>query len=279
MNTVPNALIEYIKADLSVVWCGAGLSVISGFPTWNELILHLVEACADNGLSEDELDELNKLQDSGYRNDVADFCRAFLGECQYREILHKLFSVTPASSSSKIHQKLLDIKFSAILTTNYDKLIEVAYAHLHSKIPLVFTNHDTPSLWQRLARNEFFILKIHGDIDRPETIVLSSNDYTEHVFGNLPFIQLFHRLLTAKSVLFIGTSFTEPYILRLLEETRFLTAGIGLQHFALLPYAGHIRSRLLRDRYNVSIITYDPTKCGGHAAAIENLLEQIQYHL
>jgi hypothetical protein len=276
-NTVPNSLIEYIKSDLSVVWCGAGLSVISGFPTWDELILHLVEDCADNGLLKDDLDELNALQDSGYRNDVADFCRDFLGEAQYRVLLHKLFSGMPVSSSSDIHEKLLDIKFSAILTTNYDKLIELAYTKRHSVMPPVYTNRDTQSLWQRLARNDFFILKIHGDIERPETIVLSSNDYTEHVFGNLSFIQFFHRLLTAKSVFFIGTSFNEPYILRLLEETRFLTAGVGLQHFALLPYAGRIRSRLLRDRYNVSIITYDPVKCGGHTAVIKNVFDEIKH--
>lgn len=280
IKTLPNALIENIKDDLCVVWCGAGLSFLEGFPTWAELILRLVEACSENNLSTADLDELNQLQDSSYYDDVADFCRDFLGEAQYRKFLHKLFDDTPPfSPSSVIHQKLLDIPFSAILTTNYDKLIERAYAHRKSAIPHVFTNHDTGSLWPCFARNEFFILKIHGDIDRPETIVLSSSDYTKHVFGNLPFIQFVQRLLTAKSVFFIGTSFTEPYILRLLEETRFLTAGVGLQHFALLPYAGRIRSRLLRDRYNVSVITYDPVKCGGHAAVIQNLFEEITSRL
>jgi len=177
--------------------------------------------------------------------------------------------IEPRDLSSCLHEKLLDIPFSAILTTNYDKLIEHAVANRNSKIPPVFTNRDTPTLSRRLAENEFFILKAHGDIERPETIVLSSKDYTDHVFGNLPFIQFLQRLLTAKSVLFIGTSFTEPYILRLLEETRCLTAGVGLQHFALLPHAGIIRSRLLRDRYNVSVINYDAVACDSqHVIAI-----------
>lgn len=270
---IPNALVEQINTSLCVIWCGAGLSVSSGVPTWKLLILRMVQACADNGLSKIELDELHELQDSGYLDDVADFCRSFLGEPEYRELLRRLFE--PGNLSSALHQKLLEIPFSAILTTNYDKLIEHAVAKRDSKIPPVLTNRDAPTLWRRLARNEFFILKVHGDIERPETVVLSSKDYTDHVFGNLPFIQFLQRLLTAKSVLFIGTSFTEPYILRLLEETRFLTAGVGLQHFALLPYAGRIRSRLLRDRYNVSVITYDPVDCGGHAVAIQNLFEEI----
>lgn len=151
----------------------------------------------------------------------------------------------------------------------------------------MLTNRDVPTLWRRLAGNEFFILKVHGDIERHETIVLSSKDYTDHVFDNLPFIQFLQRLLMAKSVLFIGTSFTEPYVLRLLEETRFLTAGIGLQHFALLPNTGRIRSRLLRDRYNVGVINYDPKRLHagevltvprgyeGHAIAIQKLFEEI----
>jgi SIR2-like domain len=272
---VPDTLIEQIKAGLCVIWCGAGLSVSCGLPDWKLLILRMVQTCVKNGLSESELKELNELQDSVYLDDVADFCRGFLGEPEYRELLRRLFE--PANLSSALHQKLLEIPFSAILTTNYDKLIEHAVAHRNSKIPPVLTNRDVPTLWQRLARNEFFILKVHGDIERPETIVLSSKNYTEHVFGNLPLIQFLQRLLMAKSVLFIGTSFTEPYVLRLLEETRFLTAGIGLQHFALLPKAGPIRSRLLRDRYNVTVISYDPEEYGdgGHAMAIQKLCEKI----
>lgn len=271
---IPNALVDQIAAGLCVIWCGAGLSVSCGLPTWKLLILRLVQACENSGLSTIELDELNRLQDSGYFDDVADFCRGFLGEPEYRELLRQLFE--PRDLSSCLHEKLLDIPFSAILTTNYDKLIEHAVANRNSKIPPVFTNRDTPTLWRRLANNEFFILKVHGDIERPETIVLSSKDYTDHVFGNLPFIQFLQRLLTAKSVLFIGTSFTEPYILRLLEETRCLTAGVGLQHFALLPHAGIIRSRLLRDRYNVSVINYDVAACDSqHAIAIQDLLDGI----
>lgn len=273
---IPNALVEQIKAGLCVIWCGAGLSVSSGLPTWPLLILRMVQACAENGLSKSELEELNELQDSGYLDDVADFCRSFLGEPEYRELLRRVFE--PGNLSSVLCQKLLEIPFSAILTTNYDKLIEHAVAHRNSKIPPVLTNRDAPTLWRRLARKEFFILKVHGDIEQPETIVLSSKDYTDHVFGNLHFIAFLQHLLTAKSVLFIGTSFTEPYVLRLLEETRFLTAGIGLQHFALLPDAGRIRSRLLRDRYNVAVISYDPEKYGeygGHAMAIQKLFEEI----
>ena len=171
---VPNALVEHIKAGLGVLWCGAGLSASFGLPTWNLLILRMVQACAENGLSKSELEELNELQDSGYLDDVADFCRGFLGEPEYRELLCRLFE--SCNLSSALHQKLLEIHFSAILTTNYDKLIEHAVANRNSKIPPVLTNRDVPTLWRRLARNEFFILKVHGDIERPETIVLSSKD-------------------------------------------------------------------------------------------------------
>lgn len=81
---VPNALVEQIKAGLGVLWCGAGLSACFGYPTWNLLILRMVQACAKNGLSKSELEELNELQDSRYYDDVVDFCRGFLGESEYR---------------------------------------------------------------------------------------------------------------------------------------------------------------------------------------------------
>lgn len=159
---IPNALVEQIETGRCVLWCGAGLSVSFGLPTRKLLILRMVQACADNGLSKIELEELNKLQDSGYLDDVADFCRSSLGEWEYRELLRRVFE--PDNVSSALHQKLLKIPFSAILTTNYDKLIEHTIANHDLKIPPVFTNHDASTLWQRLARNEFFILTHLCDI-------------------------------------------------------------------------------------------------------------------
>lgn len=154
---------------------------------------------------------------------------------------------------------------------------ESALVKRTASLPTVLTSQDTSSLWRKSARNEFFILKIHGDINRPDTVILSSRDYTQHVFGNLAFMQFLQRIFMSKSILFVGTSLGDVYIRRFLEETTFLTEGVGMLHFAILPNTGSIRSRLLRDKFNIHVITYDLADFDGdHQAAVERILQRLR---
>ncbi len=252
---IPQTLVEHLQSGLCVAWCGAGMSIASGLPTWLQLVNEFIVACSSSGLSADDYDELRSMQEAGQLDDVIDYCRDFLGEGEYRQFLARLFE--NSGPPSELHQKIIRLPFPAILTTNYDRLIEQTIAQQTSTIPTILTNHDVTPLWRRTSKNEFFVLKVHGDIDRPDTVVLSSQDYTQHVFGNLPFMQFIQRLFMSKTVLFLGTSLQDVYIRRFLEETRYLTKGVGMPHFALIYRAGNIQARLLRDRYNVTVISIE----------------------
>lgn len=56
----------------------------------------------------------------------------------------------------------------------------------------------------------------------------------------------------------------------MLEETAFMTKGVGLPHFAILPGAGPIRSRLLRERLNIHVLASKIDH-----ADVPNVLERI----
>src|SRR4029078_11356490 len=104
----------------------------------------------------------------------------------------------------------------AILTSNYDRLLETSVAKLTGSLARVLTSQDSTTLWTHLAKREFFILKVHGDITKPDSVVFTSRDYTNHVFGNLPFMTFLQRLLLGHSVLFIGSSLSDIYMRRIL---------------------------------------------------------------
>lgn len=179
---IPDTLIEHLRSGLCVAWCGAGVSLMSGMPTWQQLVEEIVRVCEKSGIGKVEADELHLMLCQRYYDDIVDYCREFLRE-QYWECLVRIFRATQHPSS--LHSQLAKLPFSAILTTNYDKIIENLIAQRTGQIPLVLTGarEEASELWRRFARNEFFVLKVHGDIDRPATIVLSSRDYTELVFG------------------------------------------------------------------------------------------------
>ncbi len=249
---IPESLVENLCSGLSVAWCGAGTSITSGLPTWQELLHRLIETCRNAGLNNEEINELHTMRERGDVDDVADYCRMFLGEGEYRQFLERLFNNT--GKPSDIIYKLIELPFSIILTANYDKVIEQAIANKKSTFPDVFTNQDVNSIWRRMAKKEFFILKVHGDINRPETVVLSAQDYIKHVFGNASFMQYIQRLFMSHTVLFIGSSLRDLYIRRILEEISYLTDGFGMPHFALLYQPGKVESRMLRERFNVTVI-------------------------
>jgi hypothetical protein len=78
-----------------------------------------------------------------------------------------------------LHQQLARLPFAAIVTTNYDSILENLIAQDRGDMPTILSANekkDVTELWPIFVRNEFFILKAHGDINRPETVVLSSRD-------------------------------------------------------------------------------------------------------
>lgn len=121
------------------------------------------------------------------------------------------------------------------------------------------------------------VLHLEGawDIVRPETVVLSSRDYTEHIFGNLPFMQFVQRALLSRTFLFVGSSLNDTYVRRVLEETRYLTGGVGMPHYALMQNPGPIKSKQLRDRFNITPIAYDPSEWPSPQAAVVEIVKQI----
>lgn len=252
---LPAVLVDNLKSKLCIPWCGAGVSAGSGLPTWEQLVRRILAATKDHGLSRTEAAELDFLAGRGAFDDVVDFCRGRLGENAYRELLDTTFA--GARAPSNLHRAVAGVRASAIFTTNYDRMLETALARATGDIPSVLTSRDTENVWRYFAKDQFFILKVHGDISRTDTVVLSRRDYTEYVFGNLAFMQFMQRILLSRSIVFIGTSLGDAYLRRILEENVYLTGGVGRPHFAFMQKPGQILSTLMRERYNITLIPYD----------------------
>jgi hypothetical protein len=232
----------------------------------------MVAAIRDS-LPTEQQSELQALFQRGAYEDIVDFCRDSLGEGEYRDFLTRTLDI---GQPSKLHRAIVHLSVPAILTSNYDRLIESAHATLKGYLARVLTCQDTTSLWKHLAKRELFILKVHGDITRPDTVVFTSRDYTKHVFGNLAFMTFLQRLILGHSILFIGSSLSDVYMRRILEETTYITGGVGMPHFALLPNPGSIQSRILRDRYNIRVISYNPGPEGDHEPAVLEVLSGLK---
>jgi len=127
---------------------------------------------------------------------------------------------------SPMLRALAELDFSLIITTNYDQLFEQALAAA-GKMPrvAVYTPQLEPTTDYRDPTPESpVVFKIHGDIARPETIVLTDEDYIQFVlrmsnkdpYDPIPLTLKFY--LTGWTTLFVGYSLLD-YNLRLLFKT------------------------------------------------------------
>jgi hypothetical protein len=57
-----------------------------------------------------------------------------------------------------------------------------------------------------LAKREFFILKVYGTPERPETVLIGPAQYEDAIAGNRSFSQFMESLFFSRTILFVGAS-------------------------------------------------------------------------
>jgi hypothetical protein len=79
-------------------------------------------------------------------------------------------------------------------------------------------------------------LKAHGDIDHRNEIVITERDYREIIFRSQGYRAALSAIFTTRSVLFLGSSLTDPEPKLLLGFLHDAFHGAGARHYALVPY-------------------------------------------
>jgi hypothetical protein len=135
-------------------------------------------------------------------------------------------SVQDGKRPSPALRALAELSFPLVITTNYDQLFEQALV-LAGKQPRVsvYSPDLEPTVDYRDPSPENpVIFKVHGDIARPETVVVTDEDYIQFVlrmsnkdpYDPLPLTVKYH--MTAWTTLFVGYSLLD-YNLRLLFKS------------------------------------------------------------
>ena len=109
------------------------------------------------------------------------------------ELSSKRYSIT--------HGLLAGLPTSAVVTTNYDRLFETAW-RAADKAFSVLPYETQPS--------DRFILKLHGDIHRPEDIVLTRSQMLDVREQRKALSGIVQTMLLTKHLLFVGFSLQDP---------------------------------------------------------------------
>lgn len=135
--------------------------------------------------------------------------------------------VDTGKEASPAVRGLAQLDFPLVITTNYDQLFERALIKNDKKpVTCVYNPSDGAVTDEYPGRDDPsaerpFIIKIHGDVDQPESLVVTSEDYIQFVLrmtdkeGSHPVPTSVRARLTKWPVLFIGYSLVD-YNLRIL---------------------------------------------------------------
>ncbi|OJT17291.1 hypothetical protein BO221_45020 [Archangium sp. Cb G35] len=270
----PKPVLEAYRSNALALFIGSGLSlgrdVKGNFPTWSQLPHRLLDVCERLGSLDAQVIQARRGLFTGrMRLEVmlADLgsLRAALDR-DYQTALNDVFRPSDAAPGAA-HQAVARLGVRAILTTNYDPLLE----------RLQEAQHRQPYTWKEseLALNDLesgrhVLLKVHGTAERHDTVVMTESEYRD-VRSNPSYRAVLGYLLQGYTFLFIGYGMNDPLDLDLvLKWNAEAFKSAARRHYALLKDpSDNDRDRYERE-YNVRVIPYSDH------AQLPAILEELQ---
>jgi len=208
---IPDELLSQQKDGNVIFFCGAGLSIPAGLPSFDGLTKRIIEKLGSE-----------KAKEPFERNEYDRAFNALVREFSSEEINRQLYLAlkTPRKPDLKYHQFVLELSQGLdgepqLVTTNFDLLFERARKKLRYSIPPALPNLE---LGQSLGG----LVYLHGRLATPETgrlpnYVISSSDFGRAYLAEGWATQFIKNLRERYTIVLIGYQAEDPPMRYLLE--------------------------------------------------------------
>lgn len=196
-------LIKLLKAAKVIPVIGAGVSLaVAGIPGWKGSIEHGLKYAEARRLDKNQIQAAREHLSLWELTQAADILKALLNAPGYpfSDWLATLFGHPTILSYDLLHS-IHDLCTPMLITTNYDHLL----FETKIKTKKLFDWSEYEEVSSALANKEEFIFHIHGRYEKPQTIILSSGDYTM-LADQRGYKAMLQTLWTQYHFLFIGCS-------------------------------------------------------------------------
>ena len=254
MSEVEKALENFFaKARLPVLFAGAGVSAKAGLPTWGAYLSMLAAAAF-------EYDEYTKfVMDRAIKDGALGDAAAYYKMCRQMPEATKLRELAKPLETFRVEElgSLVQLPFQAVVTTNYDRALFAAYAR-YAGSAAQEVNIDDPTLDAAAFAEDLYIARIHGRVEVPASMRLSSPELSD-IQKNASYQRYLEHLFTRRQVLFVGFSFLDPAIEAVLRSVRAATKGMHRQeHWALVPIGAPAEFLAELEAHSIKRAEYDP---------------------
>jgi energy-coupling factor transporter ATP-binding protein EcfA2 len=282
---VPQALCDAIVSGQCGLFAGAGLSAQAGYPTWRPFLEKLLDwAIAERHVDDAFGESLRAALRQGSTATVADSVVSAAPTEALLKYLEEVFATGP-ETIPLVHHHLKGMGFCAAFTTNFDTLLERTFGDTLSD---VLTPTATDALREALTKNRFFILKLYGTLERPDSVLVAPQQFRDAVSRNRAFSNFMESVFFSRTLLFLGASLDgiQTYLDGLsiraeLAPNRYEVAtarGPQRTHYALVAVtddAWRAQADVLRRRYNIEVLPYTPDEEHTQVRAFVESVEQL----
>lgn len=232
-------------ASQLVLFIGSGVGAGAGLPTWAGLLSRLASAA---GFTPEEIKRLAKKDP---RDQATLIERRFemksrrpAEDKDRRRIFRKpVADILQRPCYGLLHGLLASLPSKEAVTTNFDELFENAARANDRTLAVLPTEPASEGRW---------LLKLHGTVSKPETIVLTRSNFLEipRTYGAL--IGLVQGLLLTRYMMFVGYSLSDEDFHELIHEVRQARGPEQGRGSAILTlFTDHLGQQLWEDEFDI----------------------------
>lgn len=241
---IPKELTEQFYRRNGVLFVGAGVSIGAGLPGWGDLIGKLAA----------------EIKDCPPNASYLDIAQYYYLEYGRNRLITRLkdeldtYMLTP----TKVYSQLISLDVSPIFTTNFDNLIETALHEQKTKYDVVIDSVDV-SFW---TSNRVQLVKLHGDLSRPNSIVITSSDYEKYFTDHPTLTRLLTIALQTRTVLFIGYSASDIDFRFILNQVQSESGAYARSAYAVMFNVSNLVTKDIEYR-GIKVINFNAEKPDG----------------
>jgi hypothetical protein len=238
ISEIPNELFQLIRKGDCILFVGAGLSKEAGYPDGAELAMLLRREIRDAQFVPDDdapLSDVAQAFEASKNHSRADLLAA---------LKHALAVQQGRPLNMGTYRLIANIPHlnRCIITTNWDSLLDDAIKETVGFRPEVIVEDKDIG---KVPGSRYIVYKMHGSMDKPETVVVTRSDYqrmsVELYRPESLFMNSIRAVLTSNVVIYVGFSLQDTDFQRLLGQIQNGLADRrtgdyqGRQQYAILP--------------------------------------------
>lgn len=198
-----------------IPFVGAGLSVPCGKPSWRDTLIQLSDKAEIDRI------ETEKKLDNGEYEEVTEEIIHELGANGFDDHFDHTFKTLENLSGAVL--LLPQLTSGCVITTNFDTILESTFQNAGCPFKDEVIGNQQSEFIRALANGDRYLLKLHGNIGRVQTRVLTKSEYckaygSEEIDFAQPLPKALSRVFSHYCMLFLGCSLGKDRTMQLFYD-------------------------------------------------------------